>query len=103
MVRLLNLPADCTVLTDEFMHVRSPYSHGQRLVAIQLHNGILIEAHWDDYGHRCTIVASEGQGENKMVVGNRSVTNPIWVPGVVSNMAASLANTQPQAAVCSAD
>ncbi len=103
MARLLNLPAGCTVLADELMHSRSPYSHGQLLVAIQLRNGILIEAHWDDYGHRCTIVASGSQGEVKTVVGNRSVTNPHWVPGVVSNMATSLANAQPQAAICSAD
>ncbi len=103
MVRLLNLPAGCTVLADELTHVGAPFSHGQRLVALQLHNGILIEATWDDYGRRCTIVASEGEGDGKTVVGNRSVTNPNWVPGVVSNMATSLANALPQAAICPAD
>jgi hypothetical protein len=100
MVGLLNLPVGSVLLANELSRVRPPYYHGQLLLALRLDNGVLIEATWDDDARQCVAIASIGEARRKAVVGNRTVMNPQWLPGVVSTLAWSLDSGQREQVAC---
>jgi hypothetical protein len=93
---LLRLPTGSTIIENNLL-AKPPYTHAQRLVAIELPNGVLIEGIWDDHAHLATLTAYEpGDGAKGQPICRRPVPIAAWLPAMTSSLAWTVLFEQPE-------
>jgi hypothetical protein len=87
MADIVSLPSRSVTLVNNVEQIHPPFRQGQVVLAVELYNGVRVEASWNEYEHAWTAVAWKGTGEAKVTLTSRTTANPRWLPGIVRSLA----------------